>query len=378
MTSKPELYERTAKRNMTKAVREQEQTLQCSKSAESSTQESAGSITIAECSDHVSNEARTGVDQGTQTDLTYEYISQLENVVNDQNVEIQNLREKLNGKDFTEEAFRDKDDRVKYYTALPNFIILLATFNLISPGMSTDARARLCKFQQFLLVLMKLRLNLPIQVLADMFSVSYSTARRIFYNVLDVLYVRLHPLVTWPERENIKRTMPATFIYAFGRKVTVIIDCFEVKLEKASNLQARNQTYSNYKHGNTTKFLVGITPQGVISYISKSWGGRTIDRHITEQSGFLDKMLPGDLILADRGFNIHDSAGLRCAEVKVPAYTRGKRQLSAFEVESTRKLANVRIHVERVIGSLRQKYTILDCVLPHAYMSSSDQNMTVF
>lgn len=46
-------------------------------------------------------------------------------------------------------------------------------------------------------------------------------------------------------------------------------------------------------------------------------------------------------------------------EVKVPAFTKGKKQLDPYELEDTRDTANVRIHVERVIGELRQKYTIL-------------------
>ena len=56
------------------------------------------------------------------------------------------------------------------------------------------------------------------------------------------------------------------------------------------------------------------------------------------------------MILADRGFNIHDSAELYCAQVKVPPYTRGKKQLSKAEVDVARDLSRVRIHVERVIG----------------------------
>lgn len=52
------------------------------------------------------------------------------------------------------------------------------------------------------------------------------------------------------------------------------------------------------------------------------------------------------------------------ATLKVPAFTRGKQQLSAKEVEATRRLANVRIHVERVIGMLRQKYSIFKGPLP--------------
>ena len=43
----------------------------------------------------------------------------------------------------------------------------------------------------------------------------------------------------------------------------------------------------------------------------------------------------------------------------MPASTKGKSQLSAFEVEETRTFANVRIHVERVIGLVRRKYQIL-------------------
>ena len=55
----------------------------------------------------------------------------------------------------------------------------------------------------------------------------------------------------------------------------------------------------------------------------------------------LDKLLPGYVVLADRGFNIHDSVGLMCAEVKLPAATRGKKQLSKMDVNTSRQLARV-------------------------------------
>ena len=48
--------------------------------------------------------------------------------------------------------------------------------------------------------------------------------------------------------------------------------------------------------------------------------------------GFLDNLLPGDHILADRGFNVQESVGLHCAEIKIPPFTRGRKQLSAVEV----------------------------------------------
>ena len=52
------------------------------------------------------------------------------------------------------------------------------------------------------------------------------------------------------------------------------------------------------------------------------------------------------------------------AQLHIPAFTKGKQQLSAAEVESTRKIANVRIHVECVNGCVRQKYSILRGIIP--------------
>ena len=49
---------------------------------------------------------------------------------------------------------------------------------------------------------------------------------------------------------------------------------------------------------------------------------------ITEHCGFLDNILPGDLILADRGFDISASVGAMMGSIKIPAFTKGRDQLS--------------------------------------------------
>ena len=100
-----------------------------------------------------------------------------------------------------------------------------------------------------------------------------------------------------------------------------MIDCFEMFIERPSNLMARSQTWSQHKHHNTIKYLIGITPQGSVSFISKGWGGRTSDKYVTNNSGVLNKLLPEDVVLADRGFDIQESVGLMCAEIKIPSFT---------------------------------------------------------
>lgn len=204
-----------------------------------------------------------------------------------------------------------------------------------------------------MVVMVELRLDTGLRDLAYRFDISLSTASRILLRWLTIMDIRLKPLLLWPERDDLRKSMPLCFQENFGKEVAVILDCFEVFIERPSNLLARACTWSSYKHHNTVKVLLGITPQGVVSFISEAWGGRVSDKYLTEHCGILKHLLPGDVVLADRGFDISESVGMMQARLHIPAFTKGKDQLSPLEIEETR---NVRIHVERVIGAVRQKY----------------------
>lgn len=274
---------------------------------------------------------------------------------------------------FEQEFFEGDDEKVRFYTGLHSMEVLMKTFHFVSTHVNRRALS-LSKFQEFVLVLIKLRLAVPHQDLAYRFNVSRPVVSRIILTWLTVMDNRLSPLISWPSREELQRTMPKCFIDSFGLKTSVIIDCFEIFIDRPSNLLARAQTFSNYKHHNTAKVLIGITPQGTISFVSEAWGGRTSDKFLTENCGFLKNLLPGDLVLADRGFTVHEHVWFHQAELNIPAFTRGKKQLDPVDVEKTRKIANVRIHVERVIGILRQKYTILQSTLSTDYLNSEDNS----
>ncbi|KAK1900580.1 52 kDa repressor of the inhibitor of the protein kinase, partial [Dissostichus eleginoides] len=99
------------------------------------------------------------------------------------------------------------------------------------------------------------------------------------------------------------------------------------------------QTWSNYKHNNTIKYLIGITPAGAISFLSPGWGGRVSDKQITKESGFLKLLEPRDEVLADRGFLIRDELAAYGATLRIPHFTKGKKQLSAQEVDTSRQLS---------------------------------------
>jgi len=84
----------------------------------------------------------------------------------------------------------------------------------------------------------------------------------------------------------------------------------------------------------------------------------------------LNHLIPGDVVFADRSFDISDSVGTMQASLSIPAFTKGKSQLSALEIEETRAIANVKIHIERVIGNVCQKYTILKDILPIDFITA--------
>ena len=58
-------------------------------------------------------------------------------------------------------------------------------------------------------------------------------------------------------------------------------------------------------------------------------------------------------------FNIEDSFFLYGTQLKIPAFTKEKSQVAKEDVDKTRQLASVRIHVEKLIGQTRQKYSML-------------------
>ena len=134
---------------------------------------------------------------GTQTETTMSFISNLEEG------HARLTKEKI-ASQMTEQSLQGDDSRVKFYTGLTSFVMLKALFDHIRPSAKEHHRSSLTYFQQFLLVLMKLRLNLLDQDLAYRFAVSQSTVSKVIKKWMEIMYIRLKPLVKWPEREMLK------------------------------------------------------------------------------------------------------------------------------------------------------------------------------
>lgn len=95
-------------------------------------------------------------------------------------------------------------------------------------------------------------------------------------------------------------------------------------MQKPSRPSSQRVTRSQYKHHNTSKALIGLSPTGTFTFISQLFTGCTSDRRIFEESGFLEKIEHGDDIMADRGFLIRDLLARRSATLNIPPLSMGK------------------------------------------------------
>ena len=85
--------------------------------------------------------------------------------------------------DFDKEYFRNSDDKVLFYNGLPSYEILNFVFELVSPFASCHSQT-LSPFQEFVMVLIKLRLDVPFQDLAYRLNISVPTVSRTFHSWL--------------------------------------------------------------------------------------------------------------------------------------------------------------------------------------------------
>ena len=182
-------------------------------------------------------------------------------------------------------------------------------------------------------------------------------------------------LIIWPSRSQVKSVLPLCFQQTYP-KVRVIIDCTEVFIETPSALDIQASTWSDYKHHCTVKFLVAITPNGAISYVSPCYGGRASDKFIVTDSGFLNLLEPYDQVLADRGFKIKSELLLHQATLCIPSSANAGIQMVSDAVRETSRVANVRIYVEQAIRRIKY-FRILKNEMPISVLPVCDDIIRV-
>ena len=150
---------------------------------------------------------------------------------------------KSNYDNINYKSVAEDENKMYFYTGIPTVAIFDLVFDLVENSVNQSDISKLTKKETFIMILMRLRLGLLEEDLAYRFGIGQPSVSSILHKLLPVLATRLSFLVTWPRREELRKTVPACFRESFP-KCLVIIECCEIFIKNSSDLTARAQTYS--------------------------------------------------------------------------------------------------------------------------------------
>ncbi|GFX83775.1 THAP domain-containing protein 3 [Trichonephila clavipes] len=227
---------------------------------------------------------------------------------------------------------------------------------------------------RYFLFLVKLRTGISNEFLAILFGISDSTISRDFNFVTDVLYEKLKLQDVFPSKDQVIRYMPPPF-RMYCKNVRIIVDCTEIEVQKPSSPMEQQMTFSRYKNANTFKGMIGITPNGAISFISELFTGSISDKEVFIRSKLMDRLEPNDVVMADKGFLIANELEKIGCKLYRPIFLEDKIQFDISEMVSNCQLSNKRVTVERAISKIKI-FKYFQGVLP--YHSFHNANKVFF
>ena len=234
------------------------------------------------------------------------------------------LQSKLSCAQFRLSNFTTDGD-IRFYTGFPNYRSLIAFYTFLGPAVnylsywgseiSGDVKLgrnrSLLPMEDFFLVLARLRVGLFEKDLADQFGISVSTVSRICITWINFIYIRLKDIPLWSTCGLVQTHMPRVFKDLYDTEIFV---------ETPGLPELQQLTFLSYKNHNTFKALMGISPGGVVTFVSQLSPGSISDRQLTLKSGLIKLLERGDSIMSDHGFDIQDELTPLGIRINIPSF----------------------------------------------------------
>ena len=286
---------------------------------------------------------------------------------------------------FGIDRFKGDPIDFNFYTGVPDYLTFLFLCDFLQPERHrisslyynckpmhesyVNARGRepvLSLHNEVFLVLCRIRQGFRELDLAHRFGISIYTVSDIISKWVKHMDHIFSQLPLWASKQVIVENMPKSYRDLNYEKTRCIIDCTEIFIQQpSSNLVLQSVLFSHYKNHHTAKGLVGIAPHGPITFVSDLYVGSASDFDITKDCGILKLVEPDDHIMADKGFEIQRLLDEIQVRVDHPPILRGITQMSIEQEVTTRRIARLRIHVERAIERIKN-FRILSESFPYS------------
>lgn len=318
-------------------------------------------------------------DKSTQAKPPSDVIAHIDNVILRNSVKIKKSDEHLGS--FSFETCKSDDAKFHFYTGMhvDSFMALWAFLGDVTnkvnywrkrrkvddntPSKRSGPERKLNPQNQLFVTLIRLRRGFSTKDISYRFQVSQSFISNVIITWIQLLYHEFQCIKTlmFPRRQSMRENISPAF--KKFKNIRVIVDCTEFHVHMPRNFEHQANLYSKYKHHHTYKVLVGLAPTGAICFMSEAFEGAKSDKEVFLESGIMEHLATGDMVMADRGFTIADELNAIGVHLNIPPFLMGREKLTPQEEIATKRIAKSRIHVERVIERLK-KFRILKGVLP--------------
>lgn len=251
---------------------------------------------------------------------------------------------------FIKPSFMDfikTEENLRTATGIQSFEILDMIVQLVYDNYGrTIHKTEMSLKDKIIMTYVKLKQNLSYSFLAIICNnCTRRHCQRIVYKTLQMLSETLKPMIFWPSKNEISRNLPKVF--EGFEDVRVVVDCTEIFIQAPTKLCCQEVVYSHYKSSPTIKIMTGVSPGGLITFISKPFGGRASDTEIFSNSELINLLEDNDGVMCDRGFLIDELCARKNWKLIRPPFLKDKKQFSRSEAILTSQIAKARVHIER-------------------------------
>lgn len=264
---------------------------------------------------------------------------------------------------FGLQRYANDDALVKFYTGFHSYEMLvnfhrcisccvegMRTWEQVQPSKTTKRfrsfASDLDPIDQMFMFLNKLRLGSRDEELADKFNVSPDAVHTNTITWANLLYAILGAQPLWPSRQLVQQFMPSAFRQLYP-STRVILGRVKIDIRSPSRTTPRCGQFSNDEDKMKVKSLVGVTPNGAVSFVSALYADCMSDAQVTKVSGLLDLLEPGDVVMADEGFVIDNVLSERQCSLVTPRFLSRQIRFAVEETEGDQTIEeNLRVYVE--------------------------------